>query len=140
MIAARPLAETLATVPFFSGLDATSLGARRSRHADAPLPRGEVIFHLGDPGDALFIVSPGAIKIMLPTDTGDEAILATLRAGDVFGELALLDGAPRSATAVALEPTETLHPRRGTSSASCSRRSRRSATRCSRRSPRSCAG
>src|SRR5688572_1102760 len=70
--------------------------------------RGEVIFHLGDPGDALFIVTSGAIKIMLPSDTGDEAILATLRAGDVFGELALLDGAPRSATAAALEPTETL--------------------------------
>jgi CRP-like cAMP-binding protein len=50
----------------------------------------------------------GAVKIMLPSETGEEAILATLRAGDVFGELALLDGAPRSATAAALEPTETL--------------------------------
>ena len=43
----------------------------------------------------------------MPADTGDEAILATLRPGDFFGELALLDGAPRSATAVAIEPTET---------------------------------
>ena len=49
----------------------------------------------------------GSIKITLPADTGDEAILATLRPGDFFGELALLDGAPRSATAVAIEPTET---------------------------------
>ena len=75
--------------------------------------RGEVIFHLGDPGDALFIVMSGAIKIMLPSDAGDEAILATLRPGDVFGELALLDGAPRSATATALEATETLILPRG---------------------------
>jgi CRP/FNR family transcriptional regulator, cyclic AMP receptor protein len=69
--------------------------------------RGETVFHLGDPGDALFVVMSGSIKITLPADTGDEAILATLRPGDFFGELALLDGAPRSATAVAIEPTET---------------------------------
>lgn len=70
--------------------------------------RGEVIFHAGDPGDALFIIVSGDVKISLPSETGDEAILATLRPGAVFGELALLDGAPRSATATALGPTETV--------------------------------
>lgn len=69
--------------------------------------RNEVIFHQGDPGDALHIVSVGAVKILLPSAEGEEAIIATLRPADFFGELAVLDGAPRSATAVALEPTET---------------------------------
>ncbi len=108
VIATRPLAETLAAVPFFSGLDAAGLESVGRTVRTRRFRRGEVIFHLGDPGDALFIVMSGAIKISLPSDAGDEAILATLRPGDVFGELALLDGAPRSATATSLEPTETL--------------------------------
>lgn len=69
--------------------------------------RGEVIFHEGDPGDALHVISSGAVKIVLQSTEGDEAIIATVREGDFFGELALLDGEPRSATAVAIEATET---------------------------------
>ena len=70
--------------------------------------RNEVVFHQGDPGDSLHIIADGAVKIVLPSAEGEEAIIATLRVGDFFGELALLDGAPRSATVTALEPTETL--------------------------------
>ncbi len=104
----RSHAETLATVPLFAGLAPAALGdvahglvARRFR-------RGEVIFHQGDPGNALFIVESGVVKISLPSEAGEEAILATLQAGEFFGELALLDGAPRSATAVAMEPSRML--------------------------------
>jgi CRP/FNR family cyclic AMP-dependent transcriptional regulator len=108
MTAAAPLVAALATIPFFAGLDPAALdrvaGGMRSRR----FRRGEVIFHLGDPGDALFIIVSGAVKISLPAETGEEAILATLRPGNVFGELALLDGAPRSATATSIEPVETL--------------------------------
>jgi len=107
MVDQRSMTDALAEVPLFAGLDDDGLASlvrgmrvRRFRH-------GETVFHIGDPGDALFIVMSGSIKITLPADTGDEAILATLRPGDFFGELALLDGAPRSATAVAIEPTET---------------------------------
>jgi CRP/FNR family transcriptional regulator, cyclic AMP receptor protein len=107
MIETHSVAEALAAVPLFASLDATGLErlgrAVRSRH----FRRGEVIFHLGDPGDALFVVSRGAVKITLPSQSGEEAIIATLKPGDFFGELALLDGAPRSATATALEATET---------------------------------
>jgi CRP/FNR family cyclic AMP-dependent transcriptional regulator len=70
--------------------------------------RNEVIFHQGDPGDSLHVVATGAVKIVLPSPEGEEAIIATLRPGDFFGELALLDGASRSATATAVEPVETL--------------------------------
>ena len=80
---------------------ARSLRRRRFR-------RNEVIFHQGDPGDSLHVVAAGGVKILLPSTEGEEAIIATLRPGDFFGELSLLDGAPRSATATALEPTETL--------------------------------
>ena len=75
--------------------------------------RNEVIFHQGDPGDSLHVVTSGAVKIVLPSAEGEEAIIATLRPGDFFGELSLLDGAPRSATVVALEPSETMALPRG---------------------------
>ena len=78
-------------------------GLRRRR-----FKRNEVIFHQGDPGDSLHILATGSAKVVLPSVEGDEAIIATLRPGDFFGELALLDGAPRSATATALEPSETM--------------------------------
>src|SRR5438477_4222124 len=87
---------------------ARSLRVRRFR-------RNETIFHQGDPGDSLFIVESGAVKIVLPSPEGEEgAIIATLGRGDFFGELALLDGAPHSATAVALEPTQALVLNRAT--------------------------
>jgi CRP-like cAMP-binding protein len=100
--------EALGRCRLFAGLGPEALQtiARtlRVRH----FRRGEVLFHEGDPGDALFIVASGAIKVVVPSDEGEEAILATLRRGDFLGELALLDGAPRSASAIALEATDTL--------------------------------
>ncbi len=100
--------EALARCPLFERADARILeslatGLRRRRFR-----RNEVIFHQGDPGDSLHIVAAGAVKIVLPSAEGDEAIIATLRPGDFFGELALLDDSPRSATASALEASDTL--------------------------------
>ena len=85
---------------------AASLRARRYH-------KNETIFHQGDPGDSLYIVESGSVKIELPSPEGEEvAIIATLGRGEFFGELALLDGAPHSATAVAIEPTRALVLRR----------------------------
>jgi CRP/FNR family transcriptional regulator, cyclic AMP receptor protein len=68
---------------------------------------GEVIFHSGDTGVALYVLLAGEVKIVLPGETSDEDLeVARLSAGELFGELALLDSSPRSATAVAATPTE----------------------------------
>ena len=101
-------AQTLSHIPIFQDVAFEALDQlarairRRSYH------RAEVIFHQGDPGDALHIVRNGRVKVVLPAQTGDEAVLAILGPGDCFGELALIDGEPRSADVVAMEPVETL--------------------------------
>ena len=108
MLAPPPIVDSLSTIPFFAGLDPDALGRVAAGTRARRFRRGEVIFHLGDPGDALFIIVSGEVKISLPSEAGDEAILVRLARGDVFGELALLDGAPRSATATALTAVETV--------------------------------
>lgn len=108
MLSAHPLAASLARIPFFSGLDESALERVAAGTRTRRFRRGEVIFHAGDPGDALFILMSGEVKIALPSETGEEAIIAILRGGDVFGDLASLDGAPRTATASALVGTETV--------------------------------
>lgn len=100
--------EALARCPLFEHADGEMLGTLAGQLRRRRFRRNEVIFHQGDPGDSLHVVAEGAVKIVLPSAEGEEAIIATLRQGDFFGELALLDGAPRSATATALEPTDTL--------------------------------
>jgi CRP/FNR family transcriptional regulator, cyclic AMP receptor protein len=108
MLVGRSILEALSTIPFFAGLDRTALERVAAGMRTRRFRRGEVIFHIGDPGDALFVIVDGEVKISLPSETGDEAILATLGVGTVFGELALLDGAPRSASATAISATETV--------------------------------
>ncbi len=90
-------------------LDTLAESLRRRRYK-----RDQVIFYQGDPGESLFVIESGAVKIVLASPDGDEekAIIATLGPGEFFGELALLDGAPHSATAVALEATDALVLRR----------------------------
>lgn len=104
--------HSLQQCALFAHVDAAGLHVLARAMVRRRFRRNEVIFHQGDPGDSLHVVATGAVKIVLPSPEGDEAIIATLRPGDFFGELALLDGAPHSATAVAIEPTEALVLRR----------------------------
>jgi CRP/FNR family cyclic AMP-dependent transcriptional regulator len=70
------------------------------------LPRGQVLFAEGDASDALYVVQRGRVAVLLTSPRGDELVLAVLGPGDALGELSVLDGRPRSATARALEDSE----------------------------------
>lgn len=105
--------EALRRCRLFARLDDTRLAPLAASLRSRRYRNGETIFHQDDPGDALHVVAAGAVKIVLPSAEDEEpAIIATLRPGDFFGELALFDDAPRSATAVALGTTQTLVLRR----------------------------
>jgi CRP/FNR family transcriptional regulator len=100
--------DTLRRCILFAHVDDEGLRALASQMRRRRFRRGEVIFHQDDVGDSLQVVISGSVKIVLPSEEGEEAIIASLQPGEFFGELALLDGAPRSTTATAIEPTETL--------------------------------
>jgi uncharacterized membrane protein len=72
------------------------------------VPGGDTLFQAGDPGDALFIVQAGEIELFIKDTVGQKIVLATPSAGDMFGELAMLDYGPRTATAVALQDSDVL--------------------------------
>src|SRR5215210_7566178 len=98
--------SALAKVPLFAELrceefERLSADLRRRRY-----PKGAVIFWRGDPGSTLYIVESGWVKIVVTGQEGQEAVLAVLGPGKFFGDLALLDGRPRSADAVAAEECE----------------------------------
>ena len=100
-------ADALRRCPLFSRVDDATLLRCMESLRSRRYRRNETIFHQGDPGDSLYVIESGAVKIVLPDPEGEEgAIIATLGPGDFFGELALLDGEEHSATAVALEATE----------------------------------
>ncbi|HVY56376.1 MAG TPA: Crp/Fnr family transcriptional regulator [Xanthobacteraceae bacterium] len=70
--------------------------------------RGATIFAKGDPGTSLFAICAGSVKIGVPSLAGRDAIFNVLNAGEIFGEIALLDGQPRTADAVAASDCELL--------------------------------
>lgn len=104
----------LAQSPLFHGIADDELTRLAQTMLRRRFRRNEVIFHEGDPGDSMHIVVEGRVKITRESTEGEEAIVVILSPGDTFGELVLLDGAPRSATATAMEATETMTMPRST--------------------------
>ena len=81
------------------------MGEEEKTGYEKQLNTGEVLFKDGDPGDEMYLIKSGKIRISKPA--GDvEKTLAVLKEGDFFGEMSVIDGSPRSATATAIEPAE----------------------------------
>jgi len=100
--------QLLQSIPFLADLSATEVKDLATSLRRRRFRRNEVIFHKDDPGNCLYVLLSGSVKVFLRSEDGREVILTLLGPGDYVGELALLDGEPRSADAVALEPTEVL--------------------------------
>ncbi len=94
--------DVVRTAPLFAALDDDAAAALRSSMNEVELARGKVLFAEGDPGDRLYIVTEGKIKLGRTSSDGRENLLAVLGPGEMFGELSLFDPGPRTSTATAL--------------------------------------
>ena len=98
-MASADVEHQLAAMPLFSNLTADLLGIVAAEVETRTLPAGTTLFQIGDDGDELFIVVDGCVEIYLPVAGGGEEVVAELTAGRWFGEMALITGEPRSASA-----------------------------------------
>jgi CRP-like cAMP-binding protein len=100
--------EQLAKVPFFDGLTVEALAMIAHVTTEESYAYGTKIFAYGDPGDKLYIVVEGKVRIFREVGGMGEEALAVLGAGEVFGEMSLLDESTRSAGALAHEKCKLL--------------------------------
>ena len=96
----------LSDVELFQLLDEIGLVELASVIESHTVAAGEIIFHAGDLGDALYVVRSGEIELFVKDTTGQKIVLTVAETNDLFGELSMLDSRPRSATAVALVDSE----------------------------------
>jgi CRP/FNR family cyclic AMP-dependent transcriptional regulator len=89
----------------FAGLSDSELKEVAACVVSRSFGRGVFIFHKDSPGQTLYIIESGRVRIFILSESGQEISLNVYGAGEVIGELGFLDGQPRSASAVALEPT-----------------------------------
>ncbi len=97
--------KLLKRVPFLAALSGEDLRWVAKRVQRRQYRRGDTIFVKDDPGESMFIVEDGAVRIYVPGTQGADLTLAMMRPGEFFGDLSLLDGRPRSASAEAARKT-----------------------------------
>jgi CRP/FNR family transcriptional regulator, cyclic AMP receptor protein len=103
---ADQVADLLRGIRPFTVLRDEGIGAAARAGSTRTYAAGQIICHQGDPGDRLYVVLHGLVKVVFTSERGDEIVLRTLGDGEVFGELAILDGSPRSASVVAVDSTQ----------------------------------
>ena len=96
--------EVLRTVPLFQQVPEVDLQALAQLVRERSHTKGAVILSQGDSGDALFLIRTGQVKVTVIAENGREVILSVLGGGSFFGEMALLDGGPRTASVIAEGP------------------------------------
>lgn len=106
------VAEALRAVPLFAHLKDDDLERIAQVARERSYPKNSVIVFEDDPGDTLFVVLKGQVKVVLVGEDGREVILSTMTGNDFFGEMALIDDEPRSAHVIAMEDSELLVVRR----------------------------
>ncbi len=100
--------ELIRDIPLLARLPEEDVRALASRGRVRTFASGAIIFQEGDPGDSLSIVVEGSVRIVVSSAKGEEATVALLGPGECVGDLALLDGRPRSASAIAAEHSRAL--------------------------------
>ena len=98
--------ELLKKIAIFSDLRGPDLERLSALLQEVRYHKDEIILHKEDPGDSMFIIRQGRVKVVLYGDDGREVILSILKGSDFFGEMSLLDGEPRSASVVAMEDSD----------------------------------
>ncbi|HVG32317.1 MAG TPA: DUF1003 domain-containing protein [Pyrinomonadaceae bacterium] len=106
-------AAALAEIELFNALNDEDRNALAEVIDSKKISQGETLFQAGEPGDSLFIVRSGEIELYIKDTVGQKIVLNVASAGDMFGELALLDSGARTATALALSDTDLLVLDRG---------------------------
>jgi len=106
------VADMLRAVPMFSQLREDDIERISHVARERPYPKNSVIVFEDDPGDALYIVLTGQVKVVLVGEDGREVILSTMSQNNFFGEMSLIDDEPRSATVIAMEDSNLLVVRR----------------------------
>ena len=94
--------DVLSSAPLFAALDAEASAALRTSMETTTVAKGDVLFHEGQLGDRMYIITDGKVKLGRTAPDGRGSILAILGPGELLGELSLFDPGPRTATAIAL--------------------------------------